>query len=181
MKRIVFFAVVAVATIAACIGMAETAMSKAQSIFSAVTVNPVGTYTGTCYHVDMGGDTIIPDVSGVVFDVASGGLDNWYKFTGTVYIEVDAPIGHVEHWIDFYNMEFSVDPTSDVITGVKGGGEVTVHINGIPVGSYNFETTVFTGEFTSKGGIVKLDFHFEAKVTDLWDFPVSFDFCGTNP
>jgi hypothetical protein len=183
MKKIVVFAVVAVAAIAASVVMADTAIGKAQSIFSAVTVNPEGTYTGTCYNVNMNGKSV-PDATGVQFYVVSTGVTNQYQFEGTVYIEVTDTVGGVpvvvQHWIRFNNMTFTVDSTTGAITGYNGGGQIYVVVGGIPVGTFDFNTTTFTGGFTELGSKKQLYFHFEAEIPDFYNFKAKFDYTGTT-
>jgi hypothetical protein len=168
MKRIFVFMM---AAIVAAVSM--SAVMAAQS--STFTVDPNGTYIGTCYDVDMNGESE-PDVTNVSFVVKQESGDT-YRFDGTVYIEVDVPIGHVEHWITFQSMFFDVDPITGIISNVIGGGVVVVHVDGIPVGTYPFDVDAFTGTFSGNN----LDFHFEASIpVIIFDFTASFDFSGSK-
>ncbi|MDR1341082.1 MAG: hypothetical protein LBK58_13660 [Prevotellaceae bacterium] len=178
MKRIFVFmmtAIVAATSMSAL--MADPAMNNAQSSTFMVD-DPNGTYRGTCYNVDMNGDTNIPPVDNVDFVVKSVG-GNIYRIDGDVYIEVDVPIGYVEHLIHFNDMQFNVNPSDDSITFISGNGSVDVWIDGLHIGQFAFSVDTFTGSASGDD----LDFHFKAiipLVFDIVNFEASFDYSGTK-
>jgi hypothetical protein len=175
MKKVFLFMMAAIVIASMSVVMANVAMNNAQS--SSVTVDdPNGTYLGTCYNVDMNGDTDIPPVSDVEFVVKSEG-GTVYRFDGDITIIVDDPI-EVKHVIHVSNVQFNVNPRDGEITYLGGDGTIQIWVDGLYVGEYDFNVDILTGDFSGDD----LNFHFEADVPLFYiaDFHASFDYSGTK-
>jgi hypothetical protein len=165
---VTMFAIVAMVSV-----MADTA--SGQSSVASVNADYSGTYAGICSNVVMNKKSVPNASATFVVKPVSG---TQYRFDGTVHIEVDDPPFDVVHNINFSNLIFSVDDNGN-ITYVSGGGTVQVIIDDIPVGTFAFNVTAFTGNFTGNA----LHFDFAAVIPvffEIIDFTASFSFDGTK-
>jgi hypothetical protein len=172
MKKVFLLAIAAIVVASVSVLMANPVLNNAES--SSFVVNDIyeGTYIGDCTNVVMN-DSVVPDADNVKFTVTESGGS--YYFTGTVYIAVTKDGFFVEHYINFTTLKFAIN--SDGTIGVfSGGGTISVYVDSIPMGTYDFIVDTLTGVF----GNNTLDFHIHCLVPELGTFYAEFDYSGTK-